>query len=235
MGTFVESYLTRMRGCAARMGREMATISDRNRAVRLVEADARSVERGFAAGWLAIESVNRVRTLDQRQGTAWLVEGDPAHVRWEYLPHLAAYVELIAAGYPPRAVRFETSDSELRLDLAAVDEDGRVLVLGEARAEPIQLTKLEALVSTFEGDPGWPGRDSTARDALKLAHQLWATRAPYLWLVASGARRAYRVSYERTIKLAAMPCLPDAEELWPSGFDGPTPVVMTHDGEPVAG
>lgn len=235
MGTYVEAYLTRMRGCAARMGREMAPISDRNRTVRLVEADARSVETGFASGWLAIEWVNRVQTLDPRQATAWLVEGNPAHLCWEYLPHLAAYVEMLAAGYPERAVRFETPDSELRLDLAAVDEEGRVLVLAEAKAEPIQLTKLEALVPTFEGDPGWPGRTSPGREAHRLAHQLWATRAPYLWLVAAGVRRAYRVSYERTIKLALMKGLPDAAELWPYGFDGPAPRIMTHDEEPVAG
>ena len=49
-------------------------------------------------------------------------------------------------------MRFETPDSELALDLAAVNDDGQVLLLGVARAEPLELAKLEALVPTFEGE-----------------------------------------------------------------------------------
>lgn len=226
MGQYVDAYVARMRGCASRMSRELAEISDRNRAVRLVESDAASVESGFASGLLSVESVNRVRTVDPYQGTAWLVEGDPAHLCWEALPQLAAYVELIDGyRYPRAAVRFATPDSELELDLAVLDEDGRVLVLGEARAEPLLLTKLVALVPTYEGDPGWPRRGSSARDARTLAHRLWLTRAPYLWLVAAGARRAFRVSYGRTLTLTPVAGLPSAAELWPQGFRGATPRI----------
>lgn len=239
MGTYVDAYLTRMRGCAARLGQELAPISGREHAVRLVEADTRSVEHGFASGYLKVEGSHRVRTLDPRQGAACLVRGAPPQVCWEHLPHLAAYVELLDAGYPAGAVRFETYDAELGLDLAAVDEDGRVLVVGKAEAEPIQLTRLAALVATYEGDPALPGplsdRLAPGWGAQKLAHQLWATRAPYVWLVAAGARRAYRVSYDRTIRLSAVTALPTAEELWPYGYDGPTPSITVPGGEPVAG
>ncbi|UMG91673.1 hypothetical protein [Nocardioides sp. TF02-7] len=225
MSSYVEAYLGRLQGGAARTGRELAPISDRNRAVRLVESDARSVESGFAAGVLTVEDGNRVRTLDPRQGTARLVEGDPAHLCWERLPQLAAYVDLLGAGFPPGALRFETPESELRLDLAAVDDDGRVLVLGEAKAEPLQLAKLEALVQTFEGDPGARSCATRDGDAHRLAHRLWATRAPYLWLVAAGARRAFRVHYGRTLRLTAQEALPHAADLWPYGCDGATPAV----------
>lgn len=232
----VEAYLTRMRRCASQSGRELAEISDRHRAVRLVESDAASVERGFAAGLLAIESAHRLRTMDPRQRAAWLVEGDPAHLCWEYLPHMAAYVELVLDhGFPLQAVRFDTPEEELRLDLAALNEDGRVLVLGEAKAEPLQLRKLEALVPTFEGDPHWPGGSDATRDAQKLAHQLWATRAPYLWLVAAGTRRAFKVSYGRTMTLTVLKALPAAETLWPSGFGETTPRIAVPARQAAAG
>ncbi len=227
VGTWGEAYLTRLRGCAVGMERELEEISDRDRAVRLIETDAQTVEEGFGAGLLAMESASRVRTLDPLQASAWLVSGDPARARWESLPQLAAYVELLRAGYPEAAVRFETSDTELGLDLAAVDDDGQVLLLGVARAEPLELTKLEALVPTFEGEGEGVRsmRDVPGRDAHQLAYQLWSTRAPYLWLVAAGARRLFRVRYGSTIKLTAVRVLPMPVELWPSGFEGPTPRV----------
>ena len=108
VGTWGEAYLTRLRGCAVRMERELVEISDRDRAVRLIESEARTVEEGFGEGLLAMESASRVRTLDPLQSSAWLVAGDPARARWESLPQLAAYVELLQAGYPEGALRFET-------------------------------------------------------------------------------------------------------------------------------
>lgn len=225
----------RLRGCAVRLERDLVDITDRDRAVRLVESDAQTVEEGFGAGLLAMESASRVRTLDPFQASAWLVAGDPARTRWECLPQLSAYVELLRAGYPEGAVRFATPESELGLDLAAVNDDGQVLLLGVARAEPLELTKLEALVPTFEGDGIRSMRDVPGREAQQLAYQLWSTRAPYLWLVAAGARRLFRVRYGRTIKLAGVRVLPMPDELWPYGFDGPTPRVAVVGSAAVAG
>ena len=235
MGTWAEAYLTRLRGCAARTGSELAEISDRDRAVRLVERDARTVEEGFGDGLLTMLSAGRVRTLDPRQPTATIIASDPTRPRWEALPHLAAYVELIRAGFPETAVRFSTPDNELGLDLAAVNDDGQVLLLGVARAEPLELAKLEALVPTFEGDRVQTVRIVPGREAQLLAYQLWATRSPYLWLVAAGARRLFRVRYGRTIKLTPVRVLPMPEDLWPFGFYGPTPRVAVVDTEAVAG
>ena len=156
---------------------------------------------------------------------------------WKSLPQLAAYVELLRAGYPEGAVRYATPDSELDLDLAVVNDDGQVLLLGVARAEPMELAKLEALVSTFENTgeglrplPGVPGREPQ-----QLAYQLWSTRAPYLWMVAAGTRRLFRVHYGRTIKLTRNRVLPMPEELWPFGFEGPTPRIAIVAPEAVAG
>lgn len=235
MGTWGEAYLTRLRGCAGRMGGELAEISDRDRAVRLVEKDARTVEEGFSEGLLSMLSGGRVRTLDPRQPTVTLVAGDPVRPRWEALPQLAAYVELLRSGFPELAVRFGTPESELGLDLAAVNDDGQVLLLGVARAEPLELAKLEALVPTFEGDRAHLARVVPGREAQLLAYQLWVTRAPYLWLVAAGARRLFRVRYGRTIKLARVRVLPMPEELWPFGFFGPTPKIALDAAAAVAG
>jgi hypothetical protein len=101
----------------------------------------------------------------------------------------------------------------------------------------MELAKLEALVSTFENTgeglrplPGVPGREPQ-----QLAYQLWSTRAPYLWLVAAGTRRLFRVHYGRTIKLTRNRVLPMPEELWPFGFEGPTPRIAIVEPEAVAG
>jgi hypothetical protein len=219
------------------MDRELVEISDRHRAVRLIETDAQTVEEGFGEGILEMESASRVRTLDPLQGSVWLVEGDPACARWESLPKLAAYVELLQAGYPEEAVRCETPENELGLDLAAVNDEGQVLLLGVARAEPLELSKLEALVPTFEGEGEAvrPMREIPGREAQQVAFQLWSTRAPYLWLVAAGARRLFRVHYGRTIKLVPVRVLPMPEDLWPFGFDGPTPRIALAEPEAVAG
>lgn len=215
-----------MRGCAARLGRELADVSHRDRAVRLLECNARLVEEAFSDGLLRVAPDGGVRTLDPRQTTTWMVDrGEPAQPRWEVLSQLAAYVELVAAGYPDGAVRFATSRAELGLDLAAVNDDGQVVLLGVARSEPLQLLKLEALVPTFDVSV-LCRRAASGHDPRKIAQQLWATRAPYLWLVAAGTRRLFRVRYDRTIRLSPIKVLPMPDELWPLGFRGPTPRVV---------
>ena len=112
-----------------------------------------------------------------------------------------------------------------------------MLLLGVARAEPLELAKLEALVPTFEGEGEGVRsmRDIPGREAQQLAYQLWSTRAPYLWLVAAGARRLFRVRYGRTIKLTPVRVLPMPDELWPFGFDGPTPRVAVVEAAAAAG
>jgi hypothetical protein len=220
-----------MAACARSVGRELAPLK-RHHEARLVESDATLVEKGFASGLLRLEKGRNVVTADPYQATAWLVEGDPAWPCWEYLPHMAAYVHLIRdLEYPSQAVRFETPDVELRLDLAVLDDLGHVLVLGEVKVSPAQLSSLEAVLPTFEGDPAEPvpvkqgGPQGMLREAWKLAHQLWVTRAPYLWLVAAGTRRGFAVSYAGHLVLTPMTELPTADALWPDGFSGGTPRI----------
>src|SRR4051812_42859488 len=121
-------YLQEMDRCAAYLGRQLWPIKPAYIERRLHESDAELVARGLDAGLLEFEG-NYLRSRDPHQHTAWLVEGDPAHLCWEYLPHMAAYVELVRdLGYPVEAVRFETPDAEMNLDLAVVDAEGAIVV-----------------------------------------------------------------------------------------------------------
>ena len=135
----VAAYIQLMEECARFLGRELGSIPERHLKDRLVESDAELISRGLESGLLAIDG-NYLRTADPHQATAWLVEGNPAHLCWEYVPHAAAYVELLEVlGYAAGSVRFETPDAEMNLDLAVVADDGAVVVLGEVKSEAGQV------------------------------------------------------------------------------------------------
>jgi hypothetical protein len=209
-------------GCAASLGRELGPVKERHLATRLVESDAELVIRGFEAGILRVEG-NYLWTADPHQHTAWLVEGAPAHPCWEYLPHMAAYVEMaLVHGYPLESLRFETPDQEMNLDLAVVAPNGAVRVLGEVKAEARQVEALALALAGFVTDPGKPpsvrggGPQGARREAWKLAHQLWQLRAPWLWLAAAGTRLAFAVSYDNGLHLQPredFPAVRDVGEL----------------------
>ena len=108
----------------------------------------------------------------------------------------------------------------MSLDLVVVDESVRRLVLGEVKMEAAQIARLADGVLAHPTDPGKPatvksgGPQGLRREAWKLSHQLWQTRAPWLWLVAAGERVAYRMTYdEDRLRLERAECLPPAGEL----------------------
>lgn len=220
LGPATLRYLDRMRGCAASLGRDLAEVDRRKLSTRVAEADAELIDRGLERGLLRIEG-NYLRTADPRQATAWLVEGNPARLCWEYVPHAAAYVELVESGFPVGAVRFETPESEvgLSLDLAVVSKDGRPLILGEVKREASQVRRLAGLLAEHLVDPGKPapvkqgGPAGLRREAWKLAHQLWCTRAPWLLLVASGERLVFSVRYLVGLELEPRDQLPEPWDL----------------------
>lgn len=213
-------YLDRMRGCAASLGRDLDDVALERLMTRVAETDAVLIDRGLARGLLRIEG-NYLHTADPRQATAWLVEGDPARLCWEYVPHAAAYVELVESGFPVGAVRFETPETEvgMSLDLVVVSEQGRPLVLGEVKRESSQVRRLAELLLEHMTDPGKPapvtrgGPSGLRREAWKLAHQLWRTRVPWLLLVAAGERLVFGVRYRIGLELEPHDRLPDPGEL----------------------
>lgn len=115
----------------------------------------------------------------------------------------------------------------MSLDLAVVNATGRVMVLGEVKAEPGQINRLAEHLAEYGADPGKPasakagGPAGIRREAWKLAHQLWQTRAPWLWLVAAGSRSTYEVGYDAGIHLTAVDTLPSRHELGDLAHDWP--------------
>lgn len=232
MADAVAQLATLLRFCAEHLGREVPDGFTSAIESRSSEAEADLIRRGLDEGLLAVDG-NYVRTRDPYQGTAWLVEGNPVHPCWEYLPHMAAYVELVkVAGVPPSLVRFETPDSELNLDLAVLTPSGRVVLLGEVKAKSSQLYSLLRLLPHHrDGDPGKAkpiargGPAGSQREAWKLAHQLWVLRPAFLWLVAPGDRRAFAVKFaEGRFALVPIPADLAAHKL-PREAAGHTPRI----------
>lgn len=170
---------------------------------------------GLEKGCVRLARGGRFNTLDRsmKAGRWGLLSRERTGCRYnsEYLPQIAAYVTAIhELGYPSERVFFELPHRALKLDIAIVRDDGNVLVLGEAKRS---VQKLDAILLEVRSrysiaDPGEQGRN----EARQLAWRLWRTRAPYLWLIGPGDRRAFRVGYE-PLNLEALPQLPRADEV----------------------
>jgi hypothetical protein len=182
------------------------------------EADLALFVEGLDSGLVSLARGGRFNTVDRPvPGGRWALLSRSGAGGWynaEYLPQLAAYVELIRRlGYPAGRVLFELPPPSLQLDLAVVTDDGAIAVLGEAKRAAAMLERLAHAVGQRFGDTP-PGEDSKRRgdEARQLAWRLWTTRAPYLWLVGPGMRRPYRCSYD-PLALQPIPSLPAADSL----------------------
>lgn len=192
---------------------------------RLTDEDCTTLFAGVEMGLISWRPGGRFDTLDRPsppRGRWWLIEkdGDTRRPCWEFVPQLAAYVELIRDyGYHRNRVLFDTPQAALQLDLAVLADDSSVAVLGEAKKESADLDKLERGLLTHQGEQPEPKRGDEPR---QLAWRLWVTRAPFLWLVGPSDRRAYRVTHE-PLELEAIDRLPAGQTL---GLDsGPGDVM----------
>ena len=203
------------------LGKYTADLLDR----RLTDDDAAAVFAGVEQGLIAWHPGGRFDTLDRPlppRGRWWLIEKDGATRRpcWEFVPQLAAYVELITEhGYHPHRVLFDTPQAALQLDLAVLDDHSKVVVLGEAKKESRDLDRLVSGLLLHQGEQPRPRRGDEPR---QLAWRLWVTRAPYLWLIGPSDRRAYEVRYE-PLRLVRRPQLPTGPDL---GFDDGPSIMM---------
>lgn len=177
--------------------------------------DLRLFYLGLGSGSVTLSRGARFNTLDRpRASGRWgLLSREKTGCRYnaEYLSQLAAYVEAIhQLGYPSDRVLFELPHKALKLDLAILSDDGAVVVLGEAKRALFMLDRVltEVQERYASVDPGEQGRN----EARQLAWRLWQTRAPYLWFIGPGERRAYRMSYS-PLAFEALPSLPRAEHL----------------------
>lgn len=161
--------------------------------------DAGDVElffRGVEAGLIRLEPSGRFNTLDRpKEGGRWALLSRSRAGGWfnaEYLPQLAAYVEAILdLGYPCERVLFELPAAALQLDLAILDDDGNVMVLGEAkRSTPALAALARGAVHRF-GDTA-PTDDTKRRgdEQRQLAWRLWTVAPQLTWLIGPGHREA---------------------------------------------
>lgn len=188
----------------------------------LDERDLTQFFEGVNAGLISLEPMARFNTLDRpRRGGRWGLLSffqSQTTINGEYLPQLAAYVDLVRRlGFHTHRVLFEPGESCRRVDLAVMDDQGQVLVLGEAKVasdHPNDLidritAKHAACPTSSNSRP--PGR-GRAYEAWKLADAMWRTQAPYLWLVAPGVRLAFGVEYA-PLRLLPLSDLPSQKEL----------------------
>jgi len=141
------------------------------------------------AGLIRLERGGKFNTLDRPiPGGRWSLLSRSPDGGWynaEYLPQLAAYVELVRhLGYPADRVLFELPPASLQLDLAVLTDEGAVAVLGEAKRAAGMLDPLVDTVRVRFRQVQ-PGEETRRRsdEARQLGWRLWLTRAPYLWLV----------------------------------------------------
>lgn len=184
-------------------------------AARLTEHDCAATLDGFERGLVTWREDTHFDTLDRPRppkGRWWLTEKDGSCHRpcWEFVPQIAAYVELIRdLGFHHHRVLFDTPPEAGQLDLAVMGDGGCVVVLGEAKKESRDLDKLLAGLDAYHDAVPEFRRGDEPR---QLAWRLWKTRADYLWLVGPGDRRAFKVEHA-PLRLARLICLPSASDM----------------------
>lgn len=181
-------------------------------------ADVEVFGRGVEHGHVVLHAGGRFDTRDRPTGNGrWGLLSRSREGGWynaEYLPQIAAYVRAIEDwGYTSERVLFELPASALQLDLAVLDDAGRVVVLGEAKRSNVMLDRLLGQVlDRFAEHPPGPETKKRGDEARQLAWRLWAARPSRLWLIGPGSVRSWECSYD-PLRLVEEPAPPRAEDL----------------------
>ena len=168
---------------------------------------------GVDAGLIQLERGLKFNTQDRPKAAGrWSLLSRSQEGGWynaEYLPQLAAYVDaIVCRGYPSERVLFELPAVALQLDLAILDDDANVVVLGEAKRDVAMLDALLASVrERFTLAPPGPETKKRGDEARQLAWRLWSVRPPLLWLIGPDSRRAFACSFDplRLIEVGELP------------------------------
>ena len=184
----------------------------------IAETDLELFFAALERGLVSVFAGGRFNTVDRpKSGGRWSLLSRSAAGGWynaEYLPQIAAYADAVLnLGYPPARVLFELPATALQLDLAVLDDDGSVVVLGEAKRDNAMLAKLRTDCMTRFAKAA-PTADTKKRgdEARQLAWRLWSVAAPYTWLIGPGQRRAYRTNLN-PLTLTELESLPSANDL----------------------
>ncbi|WP_412521360.1 hypothetical protein [Actinomadura madurae] len=173
---------------------------------------------GLERGLITLHRGARFNTLDRPTPTGrWGLLSRSRAGGWynaEYLPQIAAYVDAITnLCYPAERVLFELPAAALQLDLAILDDESNVVVLGEAKRDTGALKRLrEGMLSRFADQAPGPETKKRGDEQRQLAWRLWTVRPRFTWLIGPGHRAAFSTSAP-PLRLTPLPCLPDAEAL----------------------
>lgn len=174
--------------------------------------------RGVDAGLIDLRSAGRFNTQDRPTPDGrWGILSRSKAGGWfnaEYLPQLAAYMEAILdLGYPTERVLFELPARSLQLDLAILDDTGRVVVLGEAkRSTPALATLARGAVERFRDVAPTDDTKRRGDEQRQLAWRVWTVAPQLTWLIGPGHREALRTSTD-PLRLESLPQLPHAADL----------------------
>ncbi len=158
--------------------------------------DVAAFGMGLRAGHVVLHPGGRFDTRDRPTGAGrWGLLSRSQEGGWfnaEYLPQVAAYVRAIEElGFPYQRVLFELPGSAMQLDLAVLDDGGRVVVLGEAKRAGAMLDKLlDDVLARFSTEAPGPESKRRGDEARQLAWRLWSVRPSRLWLIGPGRRAA---------------------------------------------
>lgn len=174
--------------------------------------------RGVDAGLVDLRPDGRFNTADRPTAVGrWALLSRSRRGGWfnaEYLPQLAAYIEAILdLGYPRERVLFELPAQSLQLDLAILDDQERVVVLGEAKRSTSALAPLaRGVVSRFFESAPSEASKRRGDEQRQLAWRLWTVAPQFTWLIGPGHREAFRTRVS-PLRLDSMPQLPHATAL----------------------
>jgi hypothetical protein len=98
-----------------------------------------------------------------------------------------------ARGKPAGRVLFELPGSALQLDLAILDDSGRVVVLGEAKRDTAMLENLRTNVERRYAGAA-PDMTTPKDEARQLAWRLWTVAPDFTWLIGPNHRPAFTTS-----------------------------------------
>ncbi|MFG2021457.1 hypothetical protein [Actinomadura geliboluensis] len=173
---------------------------------------------GVERGLITLHRGARFNTIDRPTPTGrWGLLSRSRTGGWynaEYLPQIASYVDAITnLYYPAERVLFELPPAALQLDLAIVDDESNVVVLGEAKRDTGALKRLrEGMLSRFADEAPGPETKKRGDEQRQLAWRLWTIRPRCTWLIGPGHRAAFATSAP-PLQLTPLPRLPDAEAL----------------------
>lgn len=195
------------------------------------EIDPGDVELFFdavEAGLIDVHRDGRFNTVDRpTEKGRWALLSRSKGGGWynaEYLPQIAGYTDaILRLGFPRERVLFELPSKALQLDLAILDDAGRVVVLGEAKRDAAARVRLQAAVIRRFGDNA-PDDTSKKRgdEARQLAWRLWHVRPACCWFIGPGHRVASPCEFVPLRFGPARP-LPSARDL---GLDHKPPSQM---------